>query len=371
MTAAALQLEYCPTEALELRSDWTDVLGVVGFDRAPAFAHSPAPVAASLTPALKEANRCELWRLEGGPGGLRSGLHRAHLDAGPVIAFRHSEALLFGSVRIEERGYTAAGGTSAADGVRTGAGAGGVPAGAAAARTHATPLERATLAAYGQILELLRESGHVHLIRIWNYLPDINRETHGEERYRQFNAARQRALKAAGYATTGAVPAASALGTPAGQPLSLYFLAARESPTMLENPRQTSAYHYPRKYGTYSPSFSRACVLTDRAGVNLFISGTASIVGHESLHPGDVGAQTREALANIEALVEQANRVVGAPRYSLEQLNLKVYVRRAADLPAVERALALTVTPRAPVIYLKADVCRADLLVEIEATGVA
>ena len=68
------------------------------------------------------------------------------------------------------------------------------------------------------------------------------------------------AFRNSGRATAGAVPAACALGSPAGSPISIYFLAARQPPKMIENPRQTSAYHYPPKFGRHSPIFSRACV---------------------------------------------------------------------------------------------------------------
>jgi enamine deaminase RidA (YjgF/YER057c/UK114 family) len=103
------------------------------------------------------------------------------------------------------------------------------------------------------------------------------------------------------------------------------------------------------------------------AGTNLFVSGTASIVGHETIHQGDVGAQTRETMANISALLDEVNRVVGAARYRLDGLKFKVYVREPADLGAIEEALSLP--PSIPIVYLQADVCREDLLVEIEATG--
>jgi enamine deaminase RidA (YjgF/YER057c/UK114 family) len=207
------------------------------------------------------------------------------------------------------------------------------------------------------------------LIRIWNYLPEINRESDGDERYRHFNSARRLAFRNSGRATMGTVPAACALGSPAGSPISIYFLAARQPPKMIENPRQTSAYHYPPKFGRHSPIFSRACVLSESAGTNLFVSGTASIVGHETIHHGDVAAQTRETLANISALLGEANRVVGSVRYSLDGLKFKVYVRAPTDLPAIKETLSAALRPATSIMYLQADVCREDLLVEIEATG--
>jgi chorismate lyase / 3-hydroxybenzoate synthase len=46
-----------------------------------------------------------------------------------------------------------------------------------------------------------------------------------------------------------------------------------------------------------------------------------------------------------------------------------VYVRRPADLPIIQQELASRLGPLARAIYLQADICRQDLLVEIEATA--
>jgi enamine deaminase RidA (YjgF/YER057c/UK114 family) len=166
----------------------------------------------------------------------------------------------------------------------------------------------------------------------------------------------------------GTVPAACALGSPPGSPISSYFLASRWAPKMIENPRQTSAYHYPPKFGKHSPTFSRACLAPAHEGTSLFISGTASIVGHETIHPGDVRAQTRETLANIKALLDEANRLLGVVRYDFDNLKMKVYVRNTEDLPQIQAELAGALRS-AQALYVKADVCREDLLVEIEAAG--
>ncbi len=341
MDAATLQLDYVSSGDLSGQSAswWDSVLGVVGFERAPRIDLSQVPVTASMTPWLGGAeDLCEVWRVAGGQDiELSTGL----LERGRVH-YRYCDELLFGSVTIEEQGFD--GNASAA-------------------------LLSATMAAYQDIFAVLKETRHRHLLRVWNYLPEINREADGDERYRHFNSARQSPFRSSGRSTVGSVPAASALGSPAGSPISIYFLASLEPPQMIENPRQISAYHYPPKFGKHSPIFSRACVLSESAGTNLFVSGTASIVGHETLHHGDVTAQTRETLANIEALLGEANRIVGAGRYALDELKFKVYVRQPSDLGAIEDALFATLPATASIVYLQADVCREDLLVEIEATG--
>ncbi len=352
-STAALQLDYLSSEEIASQSPawWQNVLGVVGFEKLPAIEGSRAPITASMTPALGAHDElCEVWRVAG-PGVKLSNV--ADAERGRV-RYRFCDDLLFGSITIDERllepGRERPNG---ADGF-------GVDAGA---------LLRATEVAYQEIFGVLRETEHRHLIRIWNYLPEINREADGDERYRLFNSARQMAFRDSGQTTVGSVPAASALGSPAGSPISIYFLAARQPPKMIENPRQTSAYFYPPKFGRHSPIFSRACVLHESAGTNLFVSGTASIVGCETIHQGDVGAQTRETMANISALLDEVNRVVGSARYSLDGLKFKVYVRQPFDLGAIEGALSRSLRPSTPIVYLQADVCREDLLVEIEATG--
>jgi enamine deaminase RidA (YjgF/YER057c/UK114 family) len=338
MSTAALKLDYVPMDQIAGKSApwWNQVLGVVGFSEPPQIKARQVPVAASMTPWLGSVagNLCEVWRVDGSPDSEFASRHgRVH--------YRFCDDFLFGTLTLEEH---------ASDG-------------------DSTALSQATISAYRHIFDVLETTEHRHLIRVWNYLPEINREADGDERYRHFNTARQTAFRSVGRPTEVTVPAACALGSPAGSPISIYFLAAREAPKMIENPRQTSAYHYPRKFGNHSPSFSRACVLSESAGTNLFVSGTASIVGYETIHHGDVSAQTRETLANLDALLEEANRVVGAPRYSLDELKFKVYVRRPADLDAIQSALAASLRPAAPILYLQADVCREELLVEIEATG--
>ena len=211
-----------------------------------------------------------------------------------------------------------------------------------------------------------RHTGFAHLLRLWNYLPRINAETGGLERYRQFNIGRHLAFEAAGRLVMDSIPAASALGV-SGGPLSVAFLAGRTPTRSIENPRQLSAFRYPADYGPCSPTFSRAALGRYAGAEWLFVSGTASIVGHQSMHPGDPVAQTRELLANLDALLAEASRCSAGPAYRLPELSARVYVRHPEHLAAVQAELARGLGGTAPRVYLQADVCRADLLVEVEA----
>jgi len=225
--------------------------------------------------------------------------------------------------------------------------------------------------AYADIFATLKASGCSHLQRLWNYLPGINADGGGLERYRQFNSGRQIAFLEAGYAAFEGAPAACALGTRSG-PFCVRFLAGTAPPLPVENPRQVSAYHYPQAYGPRAPTFSRAALVrTAPQELALLISGTASIVGHASLHVGDVQAQTRETLANLQAVIGAAHERCSA-RFSLPQLVCIVYVRRAEHAPLIRAEFEAVVGADSPAarsaVYLEADICRADLLLEIEAT---
>ena len=275
---------------------------------------------------------CEVWH---GSGQLTQG------QSGD-IHYRHDEGVLFGVITLSETLFEAGAGK--------------------------TPLQQATESAYRQVFALLDTLHYPHLFRFWNYIADINTHSFGLERYRQFNLGRQDAFLAHGRDVVGNVPAACALGLAQG-PLTIAFLAGRVAPLNIENPRQISAYQYPQQYGPRSPTFSRASLVRLGQDEVLFISGTASVVGHATLHPADVVAQTRETMTNIEAVLAEANRLTSQHKFDLAGLYYKVYVRHPADLVQIRAELAHCVGGALKAVYLQADVCRQDLLVEIEATA--
>ncbi len=227
--------------------------------------------------------------------------------------------------------------------------------------------------AYRDVFQTLEAAGMPHLLRIWNYLPQINADGGGLERYRQFNLGRQQAFVDAGQAAFDGAPAACAHGVREGG-LSIRFLAGLQPAVPVENPRQVSAYRYPDTYGPRAPTFSRAALADVGGEVALFISGTASIVGHETLHTGDVQEQTRETVRNLQAVVTAAN-ATGGTRFSVDALDCVIYVRRPADVPAVmaviEEVLGGDSRFVREAVVLEADICRSDLLVEIEAHAFA
>ncbi|HET9122892.1 MAG TPA: hypothetical protein VFN52_05250 [Acidiferrobacteraceae bacterium] len=223
---------------------------------------------------------------------------------------------------------------------------------------------------YRELFAVTEELQYPHVLRVWNYVPNINEAEDGLERYRRFSIGRHNAFAARDQKyRDDPIPAASAVGTVGTDQTTVYFLAGRHPGRALENPRQVSAYHYPSAYGPRSPTFSRAMLATLERQELLLVSGTASIVGHRSQHEGDVVAQTRESLDNLRAVLTETGRGTAGKPYTLESLCYKVYVRNPADKDAIEQCLRGQVGSAAA-LFLRADICRKELLVEIEAAGV-
>jgi enamine deaminase RidA (YjgF/YER057c/UK114 family) len=331
-----LCLEYIPFSRLPQQDeDWhASVIGGAGYAHPPVAHDTLAWPLLSVDMHLPQAGEamCEVWRCA---EKLTAGQHGN-------IRYRQGDSLLFGCLSLDEPAATAG-------------------------ETRA-PLQTITEAAYQQVFELLASLNFSAVLRFWNYFPAINQVSHDIERYRQFNIGRQDAFLAQGRSVIDNVPAACALGSASGG-LQIAFLASREASVSIENPRQVSAYNYPNQYGPRSPSFSRAGLVSLAGQPMLFISGTASIVGHRSMHIGDATAQTQESLRNIASVVEQANRQTATSPFRLADLAYTIYVRHAADLPVVQREMVAFIGAVPHAVFLQADVCRADLLVEIEASG--
>lgn len=189
--------------------------------------------------------------------------------------------------------------------------------------------------------------------RLWTFLPCITQSCgDGLDRYMHLNKGRARAYEDCGL-VSGSMPAGTCVGH-AGEYLAIYALWTANSVRPVENPRQRPAWNYSPKFGPKSPPFSRGV----HTGCALWASGTASVVGEETLHAGDLAAQWRETLANLESLRVSAS-VNGAWR------SMRAYVARADDVVHV-RQLGREAFADGFEQVLRAPLCRVDLLVEIE-----
>jgi chorismate lyase/3-hydroxybenzoate synthase len=228
-------------------------------------------------------------------------------------------------------------------------------------------IEIRTFELYRRLLAGLERAGFPHLLRVWNFVPRINDDSPGLEQYMLFCKGRADAFAThCGAGFLSRLPASSAVGCP-GDALVVHVLASREPGRHVENPRQVSAYRYPERYGPRSPSFARGTVAPATWHGRVFVSGTASIVGHESVHLGDPSRQAEETMANIEAVLDTAG-APGAGRPLAERLDgLRVYARFPDQLDAIRNAVARCAGGPVATAWLQAEVCRKELLVEIEA----
>ncbi|MES2696971.1 MAG: hypothetical protein V4773_26140 [Verrucomicrobiota bacterium] len=230
----------------------------------------------------------------------------------------------------------------------------------------ATELAARTESLYRRILGVTRG---LHLYRIWNYVPQINAETAGLENYRAFCAGRSLAFEAAlGRQFQHQLPSASAVGC-AGNRLDVIFVAGEAAPSHFENPEQVPAYLYPPEHGPRSPSFARATVARDGARTWTFISGTSAIKGHQTMAPGAFPAQLDCTVANLRLISQTAGLGDDLGAAQGARRHFKIYLRHPQDLDFARAQLACTLLrPSDVATYLQADICRAALDIEIEAT---
>ncbi|HEU4503825.1 MAG TPA: hypothetical protein VFR79_03295 [Nitrospira sp.] len=306
-----------------LATSGTSPLAVVSFGFALPVSPS-CPVIQLDLPMLEGPPRCEVWSCD----------HPVRLYKDRDVSAAVSGDLLFGSITAVE--------------------------------DSDTDLAQTTERAYRQLLRLLRESGFPHLWRIWNYFPRINEEQQGLERYRLFCVGRHQALAETLPDFPSSLPAGTAVGSQRG-PLQVYFLAGAQPGTHLGNPRQLNAYDYPEIYGPRSPSFARATLCRSEGATQLFISGTASVVGHQSRHEGLADMQALETVTNLRALIDRARAVPPSfERGTRSHSAFKVYVRNPKHLDIVRRVFHAPFLLSSHLLYLQGDLCRKELLVEVE-----
>jgi chorismate lyase / 3-hydroxybenzoate synthase len=235
--------------------------------------------------------------------------------------------------------------------------------------TTGTAIDALTFETYARLLRGVTRAGYPHLLRVWNYIPHIHGDCSGIDRYMGFCKGRAEAFAARyGDSLPGHLPAASAVGCQ-GDRLVVHLLASREPGRHIENPRQVPAFRYPERYGPKSPSFARGTIAPSAWDGAVFVSGTASIVGHESVFPGDPARQSEETMRNIEAVLDAAD-VPGrggplGPRLDA----LRVYVRFPRQQDAIRDAILASTRTAVPTTWIEAEICREELLVEIEATA--
>lgn len=240
-----------------------------------------------------------------------------------------------------------------------------------------TTFDRRVGAAYDSILEQLEESDGLRPVRIWNHIPRLLSPLGGlPQRYMVFNGARIRSFRRVRDARRGVdrlpdlVPTASGTGGP-GRDLWIHCLALSARSKPVENPRQVPAYRYSTRYGPDPPCFARSTAVDLEDGRRwLLIGGTAAVRGELSACVGDLDGQLSETFVNLEALVHAG---LPAPATAAPPLaecgsfrHLRAYYPRARDRRRIEAAVAESLPMEEGFESLVCDLCRPELLVEIE-----
>ena len=112
----------------------------------------------------------------------------------------------------------------------------------------------------------------------------------------------------------------------------------------------------------YGSSFSRGMSVDFEGRQTVLVSGTSSIAPDgATLHPHDPELQSVETLLGLAALLEP----LGATLHDIVAGTL--FTRDAGALAAFDRVAARLCLPPLPLVRVRADVCRPDLTVEVEA----
>lgn len=255
-------------------------------------------------------------------------------------------------------------------------------------QTLAAGVYERTASAFGRMREVLASQGFAfdQVVRTWLYLGEIVGSEGETQRYKELNRARadfyaniQFLRRHVPQGFPGAIyPASTGIGTNGGDVLMECIALSSDRKDVLllplENPLQTPAFDYEATYSPKSPKFSRAMAVVAGDCATILVSGTASIVSSETKFLGDVEGQTRQTLDNIEALVSEENLTRhGAPGLGSTLAGLalvRVYIKRQEDYEKV-RVICRQRLGELPAIYAVADVCRPELLVEIEGVAFA
>jgi chorismate lyase/3-hydroxybenzoate synthase len=322
-TGQSVHIAYYPTELREQFIQDNHLLAMIHFNAVQTGRQGDSPELFLSLPQLGKAAHLEVWLSD----------RTVFSELWDGLNLRCDGELLFGSLLLEPQ--------------------------------SGLSLTEASEQAYWKIFANLEKKGYPYLLRIWNYFPGINENSGALERYQAFCVGRHEAFSQA--RSHQKLPAATAIGSHSDGVL-IYFLASKTAGIQIENPRQVSAFLYPDRYSPKSPSFSRAILHGSGAERQFYVSGTASIVGHASRHPGDTLRQLEETLQNLQALIGEAGRKGLKGIHTPADFDLlKIYLRRAADYPRVANRLEQLIGPQAARIFLQADICRRDLLLEIDA----
>jgi enamine deaminase RidA (YjgF/YER057c/UK114 family) len=216
-----------------------------------------------------------------------------------------------------------------------------------------------------------------NVIRQWNYIKDIVGYTGEDQHYQIFNDIRSAYYKKATF--KNGYPSATGIGMSHNGVIIDFIALVPVSDTNIipiKSPVQADAHQYSENVlaqNTTStakkttPKFERAKIVLNKNQGTIYVSGTAAIKGELSSDQFEIKQQTSLTIENIYQLVSNGNLTlqgingsfVATPQY------FRVYIKNRSDFKLVQDIVSKKLG-KIPVLYVEADICRPELVVEIE-----
>ncbi len=221
------------------------------------------------------------------------------------------------------------------------------------------------------------------VVRQWNYIEDIlGIKTRTDKEYQNYQVLND--VRASYYDKEEFVhgyPASTGIGMNAGG-IILEFISIKPENGVnivpLRNPGQIDAYDYSqgvlvgnaldRQNKKSSPKFERAKYISINEKKTIYVSGTASIRDEKTIGENDVKKQTAVTIENIDNLISTNNLINSGISNNYEKRSfsfIRVYVKNKSEIKVVKE-ICDSYYKDVPINYLVADICRDNLLVEIE-----
>jgi len=211
------------------------------------------------------------------------------------------------------------------------------------------------------------------IVRQWNYLENILGFDGDKQRYQEFNNVRS-GIYGDAFIEEG-YPAATGIGMNRGGVI-IEFVAVKSDNVVtqpVDNPEQISAHHYSKKVLIgeecvlkTTPKFERARYLSFHDKKLIFISGTASITGEKTVGIDDPVKQTEVTIQNIQRLYsDEVLQKLSKDKLHAKYGHARIYIKKRQDFAAIKKTFKIHFG-NLPVVYIIADICRDNLLVEIE-----
>lgn len=224
---------------------------------------------------------------------------------------------------------------------------------------------------FGRLRNILESESFAvsDIVRQWNYISHITAVNDGIQNYQLFNDARSDFYETTEW--SNGYPAATGIGCDSGGVMVVVYAIKgfKGVGKPIDNPLQIPAHKYSgevlasgKEAVRTTPKFERGRLL----GNIVFVSGTAAIKGENSEFSDDARVQAKEAIDVVEHLVAPSNISKDCVNFRFDLL--RIYVRRPQDIEVIQNIFKAHFRD-IPTHFLIADICRPELLLELEGVG--